>query len=292
MRAAGVNPVETYIRAGTYAKLPALPYTPGGEGTGDVEAVGEGVTKFKAGDRVYLAGAKTGTYAEYCLALDSTVFPLPPNTSYEAGASLGVAYATAHRALFRAVHARAGETCLVHGASGGVGLAAVQLAKACGCTVIGTASSEVGRGNVKAAGADHVIAHADSVAAFAEQVMALTHGKGADVVIEMLASANLQHDLAALARGGRVAVVGSRGAVEINPRDLMSREAAIVGVSNAFQVGTEEAIVVHAQLFDWLSEGTLKPLEAHAFPLHDAAAAHVEVMEHSGGTKGKIVLHI
>ena len=159
IHAAGVNPVESYIRTGTYVVKPTLPYTPGNDGAGVVTAVGAGVARVKPGDRVYTSGALSGTYAEQTLCLETQVHRLPDNVSFEQGAAMGVAYGTAYRGLFQRGDAKAGETVLVHGASGGVGTAAVQLARAAGMTVIGTAGSEDGMKLVKDQGAHHVLNH-------------------------------------------------------------------------------------------------------------------------------------
>ena len=143
VRAAGVNPVDAYIHTGTYARKPPLPYTPGQDGAGEVESIGAGVTAFKAGDRVYIAGvgntvAGAGTYAERAVCIPSQLHRLPARASFGQGAALGVPYCTAYRALFHRANARPGETVLVHGATGGVGIAAVELAHARGLTVIGS----------------------------------------------------------------------------------------------------------------------------------------------------------
>src|SRR2546421_10060541 len=143
--AAGVNPVEVYIRSGMYARKPELPYTPGMDGAGTVEACGADVQRVRAGDRVYIAGSLSGTYAERALCLESQVHPLPAAVSFQQGAALGVPYATAYRALFDRGQAKPSETVLVHGASGGVGIAAVQLARAAGLTVIRTGADAGGR---------------------------------------------------------------------------------------------------------------------------------------------------
>ena len=166
IRAAGVNPVDVYVRSGTYPRKPALPYTPGTDGAGTVESLGPDANtpadtdaaakRFKPGDRVYLAGSLSGTYAELALCEEQFVFPLPAHVSFAQGAAMHVAYATAFRALFQLAHAEAGETLLVHGASGGVGIAAVQLARAAGLRVIGTVGSERGRKLVLDEGA-HVV---------------------------------------------------------------------------------------------------------------------------------------
>src|SRR5437016_552126 len=123
IHAAGVNPFDTYIRTGTYAIKPQLPYTPGADAAGVVASVGDEVKRVKAGDRLYCAGTLTGAYAEQALCLESQVHPLPSNVSFQQGAAVGVPYATAYRALFQRARALPAETVLVHGASGGVGLA-------------------------------------------------------------------------------------------------------------------------------------------------------------------------
>src|SRR6201997_2493227 len=153
VHAVGVNPYDTYMRAGTYAIKPPLPYTPGSDAAGTVEAVGPGVTKVKPGDRVYTSRTLTGAYAEYALALEEQVNHLPDKISFEQGAGVWVPYGTAYHALHHFAKARAGETILVHGASGGVGSAAVQIARAMGMRVFGTAGSEKGLDLIRKEGA-------------------------------------------------------------------------------------------------------------------------------------------
>ena len=286
VHAAGVNPVESYVRTGTYAMKPNLPYTPGNDGAGIVAAVGAGVTRVKAGDRVYTSGALNGTYAEQTLCLEAQVHRLPDNVSFEQGAAMGVAYGTAYRGLFQRGDAKSGETVLVHGASGGVGTAAVQQARAAGITVIGTAGSDAGLKLVKEQGAHHVLNHASE--GYLDELMKLTEGRGVDVILEMLANQNLGKDLTVLAKKGRVVVIGSRGPVEINPRDAMAREADIRGLT-LFATSEAEALQMHAALIAGLENGTLRPVIAQKIPLSEAARAHVEIMKHSGAL-GKIVL--
>lgn len=285
IRAAGVNPFETNVRSGHYARLPALPYTPGHDGAGVVEAVGADVQAFKAGDRVYLTGSLTGTYAELALADTASVHALPNPASPAQGAALGVPYTTAYRALFQRARARAGETVLVHGATGGVGLAATQLAHAAGLRVIGTGGTMQGRELVAAQGATHVLDHRSPD--YREQLMALTEGRGVDLILEMLANVNLGHDLALLARGGRVAVIGSRGAVDINPRDAMAREAAILGVM-LWNITPEENSAIQMALQAGLQTGALAPVIGHELPLEQATQAHERILQ--PGALGKIVL--
>ncbi len=285
VQAAGVNPVDTYIRAGSYASKPTLPYTPGTDAAGVVDAVGDGVRRVQPGDRVYTAGTLSGAYAEKALCRESQVHPLAKRVSFPEGAGVNVPYATAYRALLQRARAAAGETVLVHGASGGVGIAAVQIARALGMTVIGTGGSERGRELVLREGAHHVLDHKSP--AYLQELMALTRGRGADVILEMLANANLGKDLTVLAQGGRVVVIGSRGTVEINPRDAMARDAAILGM--VLMNATEQELAgIHAALVAGLENGTLRPIVGQEIPLAEAPRAHQAVME--PGAFGKIVL--
>ena len=285
VRAVGVNPVDTYIRGGAHAVKPALPYTPGLDAAGEVVAVGEGVTRLGAGQRVYTAGSLTGTYAELALCDESQAHPLPDRVSFAAGAGVFTPYATAYRALFQRARAEPGETVLVHGASGGVGTAAVQLARAAGLRVYGTGGTEQGRRLVLEQGAHHVLDHGEPD--YLEQLSGLTGGRGVDVILEMLANVNLNRDLGLLAKGGRVVVVGSRGAVEINPRLAMTRDAAVLGMS-LFNASARELSGVHAALAAGLEAGTLRPVVGRELPLAEAARAHEEVLK--PGAYGKIVL--
>lgn len=281
--AAGVNPFEAAVRAGNYASLPALPYTPGHDAAGTVIAVGAGVERCKAGDRVYVAGSLTGTYAELALADASKVHQLPDSASFQQGAALGVPYATAYRALFQRCHAKAGETVLVHGATGGVGLAATQLASAAGMRVFGTGGSEAGRRLVVAQGAEHAFSHRVEPS----ELMALTRGRGVDLILEMNADANLSTDLRLLAHGGRVVVIGSHGTAEITPRDAMSRDAAIVGMV-LWNTPPEDYAGIHAALRAGLASGALRPIIAREFALADAA--HAQASLGQPGALGKVVL--
>jgi len=285
VHAAGVNPFDTYIRTGTYAIKPPLPYTPGADAAGVVASIGEGVMRVKAGDRVYVAGTLSGAYAELALCLESQVHPLPPNVYYQQGAAIGVPYATAYRALFQKAHALPAETVLVHGASGGVGLAAVQLARAHGMTVIGTAGSDQGRTLVKENGAHHVLDHAAT--GHLDEVKKLTEDRGADVILEMLANKNLAQDLAMVALNGRIVVIGNRGSIEINPRDAMARDASIMGMV-VLNASEKERQAIHAALVAALESGVAKPVVKMEVPLAEAARAHQEIMK--PGSYGKIVL--
>ena len=292
IHAAGVNPVETYIRSGIYPKPPTpdTPYTPGADGAGIVEEVGEGVTNVKVGDRVYIAGSVTGTYAEKALCMEAQVHTLPGRSSFAQGAAMFVPYGTAYRSLFQRAHASPGEVLFVHGASGGVGIASVQLARAAGMRVIGSAGTEEGRKLVIEQGAHHAIDH--RAPGYLDQVLRLTDGRGADIIIEMLANVNLGNDLNVLAHGGRIVVVGNRGTnnqgtVEINPRAAMQRDAAILGMTLA-NVSPHDMKKIHSALIAGLENGSLQPVIGKQFALSDAPKAHHAVIESTA--YGKIVL--
>jgi NADPH:quinone reductase len=285
IHAIGINPVETYIRAGTYARLPELPYTPGNDGAGVVEQVGSDVTEFNPGDRVYTAGSISGTYAEFALCKKDQVHPLPANVSFTQGAAMGTPYATAYRGLLQRAVAEPGETLLVHGASGCVGTAAVQLARAHGLRVFGTAGSDEGRKLAREQGAHEVFDH--RAPDHFEQITKATGGHGVDVILEMLANVNLGRDLTILAKSGRVVIIGSRGPVEINPRDTMQRDADVRGMILPNTPPAQMASI-HAALVAGLENGTLRPVIGKEFPLAEAAEAHRAVM--TPGAIGKIAL--
>jgi NADPH2:quinone reductase len=285
VHAAGVNPYDTYMRNGMYPIKPPLPYIPGSDAAGTVEVVGDAVKKVKSGDRVYTAKTLTGAYAEYALADESQIYPLPPKISFAQGAGLWVPYGTAYTALHHHADARPGETVLIHGASGGVGIAAVQLARAEGLTVIGTAGTQRGLDLAKKEGAHYAFDH--TKAGYTEEIMKVTGGRGVDVILEMLANVNLANDTKMLAMRGRVIVIGNRGEITINPRELMSRRASI----RAFTLwaATEaESIEIHAAIAAGLENGTLRPIVGKELPLKDAAQAHQDVL--TPGAFGKIVL--
>ena len=285
VHAAGVNPYDTYMRNGSYAIKPPLPYTPGSDGAGTVEAVGSGVTKVKPGDRVYIAKTVTGAYAEYTIALESQVHRLPEKVSFTQGAGVWVPYGTAYHALYHSAQAHASETVLIHGASGGVGIAGVQIARASGLTVFGTASTQKGLDLVRREGAHQVFNH--SKPGYLEEIMKATGGSGVDIVLEMLANVNLANDMKLLATNGRVIVIGNRGEITVNPRDLMSRRASVRGFT-LWALTPAEETDVHAGLIAGLENGTLRPVVGKEIPLAEASRAHVEILQ--PGAAGKIVL--
>ena len=287
IHAAGVNPVETYIRSGNYARKPALPFTPGNDGAGLIAAVGDGVEDWRPDDRVYVAGSTTGTYAEFALCEAAQVHPLPERVSFAQGAALGTPYATAYRGLFQRGGAQPGETLLVHGASGGVGTAAVQLAAAHGLRVFGTAGTQEGRELVRQQGAREVFDHYESD--YLEQIMRATNGRGVDVILEMAGHMNLGKDLTLLAPRGRVVVIGNRGRVEIDARDAMARDADIRGMVLP-NTPAPELAAIHAALVAGLADGSLHPVIGLELPLAEAARAHRAVTD--SGKLGKIILSV
>jgi NADPH:quinone reductase len=281
----GVNPYDTYMRAGTYAIKPPLPYTPGSDAAGVIDAVGDGVKKVKPGDRVYTARTLTGAYAEYALALEEQVHNLPEKISFGQGAGVWVPYGTAYHGLHHSAEARASETVLVHGASGGVGTAAVQMARATGLTVFGTAGTQKGMDLAKREGAHQVFDH--SKAGYQEEILKATGGRGVDIVLEMLANVNLATDFKLLATNGRVIIIGNRGEITINPRELMLRRASARGFT-LWGITPAEENGIHAGLIAGLENGTLRPVVGKEMPLAEAARAHVEILQ--PGAAGKIVL--
>jgi NADPH2:quinone reductase len=196
-----------------------------------------------------------------------------------------VPYATAYRSLFQRAAARPGETVLIHGATGGVGIAAVELAHAHGLRVIGSGGTERGRQTAREHGADVLVNHA--APGYLDEIKAATGGRGVDVIIEMAAHINLDKDLSLLAPRGRVVVVGNRGRVEIDARQAMGRDAAILGMT-LFNATEADLVSIHAALVAGLENGTLNPVVGREMPLADAPRAHAAVME--PGALGKTVL--
>ena len=289
VKAVGINPVDTYIRSGVYASLPTLPYTPGVDAAGTVEAVGADVTSVKVGDRVYLSGSVDGraygSYAEKVLSSVDQVHHLAGHVSFAEGAGIGVPYVTAWRALFHKGDARPGETVLIHGASGAVGVAAAQIARAAGLVVLGTAGTDRGRQLAREQGVGEIFDH--TAAGYEKAIVAKTGGRGVDLVIEMLANVNLVRDLELIAKHGRIIVVGNRGALELNPRLIMAKDAVIKGITN-WNASPAELATAHAAIVAGIERSGWKPQVGRELPLADAPRAHEEVMK--PGAYGKIVL--
>ncbi|HYB94132.1 MAG TPA: NADPH:quinone reductase [Vicinamibacterales bacterium] len=288
IHAVGVNPYDTYMRSGAYAIKPDLPYTPGADAAGVIDQIGSEVTGWQRGDRVYISGTAAGkahgAYAQYAVCQPEQVHRLPARISFTQGAGLFVPYVTAWRALFGRANTRAGDTVLVHGASGGVGVAATQFAIAIGATVIGTAGSEDGLAVVRAQGAQ-AINH--KAAGYLDEIGRVNGGRGPDVILEMLANVNLDHDLTVIAPGGRIVVIGNRGRVEIDARKIMTKDVSVYGLA-LWGIPADEIRRAHDAIIAGLEKGTLNPVVGTEMPLADAALAHQRVMD--PGAKGKIVL--
>jgi NADPH2:quinone reductase len=286
VRAIGVNPVDTYLRSGSNPQL-SLPYTPGSDACGIVIGAGRMVRHFNVGDRVYTVSTLTGAYAEYVLAKESHVYPLASRLTYEQGAAVNIPYSTAYRALFYRARVREGESVLIHGGSGGVGIAAIQLAKAAHLAILATAGTPAGCELVLREGAHHALNHHNPN--YQDEVLSATDGEGVNVILEMLANVNLGHDLRLLAKSGRVIVIGSRGHVEINPRELMSRDADIRGMM-IFNTPDDDLRKIHHELYNGFETGALNPVVGCDLELHEAGLAHERILQ--PGTLGKLVLRV
>ncbi|KAK3578476.1 hypothetical protein CHS0354_038572 [Potamilus streckersoni] len=286
--AAGVNPVDAYIRSGTYGVRPNLPYTPGMDSAGVVEEVGPKVTKFKKGSRVFTYRSYTGTYAEYTLASEDHVADLHSSLTFEQGAAIGIPYYTAYRALMFKSGAKAGSTVLIHGASGAVGLACIQIGVAHGMTMLGTAGSPEGMELIKKNGASAVFNHRQN--GYVQQITEAINGEGPDSIIEMLANVNLRNDINIIKRNGSIVIVGNRGESEINPRGIMTKECVITGVT-LMQTSPEEVTKMTKGVQDGMAAGWLRPHISHRYSLADAHMAHKDLIE-SIGAKGKLIIKL
>jgi len=286
VKAAGVNPVDTYIRNGTHSLKPNLPYIPGKDGGGIVHSVGENVTKVKEGDKVWFWGSATGSYAEYCLCDDDKVGHLPDGMTFEDGAMLGTPYLTAYRALHLKGNVKCGETVLVHGATGGVGIAALQLCKTVGANVIATAGSSHGEQMLRDMGIDKIYNHRDP-----GYIDKIASGEGQiDIILEMLANVNLENDMKIIGHKGRIVIIGCRGSIEINPRLLMGKESSVIGCA-LFKSTSDEAEETQKLVQEKVNAGLVKPILWKTVDLGRADEAHIEIIENSG-SKGQIVLKI
>jgi len=289
---AGVNPVETYIREGQYSRLPELPYTPGSDAAGYVQQLGRNVTTLKVGDRVFVSGnsstsSNSGSYSQYVVSNSTYVFPLHPRLSFAQGASLGVPFFTAYKALILRAETKPGESVLIHGASGAVGTAAVQIARALGAIVVGTAGTKEGMDVVSKCGAHHVFNHNHKNY---DKKMVEHLGSGFDVIIEHLANINLGHDVQMLKEKARVMIVGCRGAVSINPRHLMLPEASIRGVSLGSSTPAEWS-EMGAAIVAGIEAGWVSPVINKEYTMDQVSQVHHDIV-HSKGAKGKLVLRV
>ena len=289
VRAAGVNPADTYMRNGTYAIRPELPYTPGGDAGGMISAVGTDVTEHKVGDRVFVGTALsfdlTGCYAEKVKRRASEVLSLVESISFAEAATFGVSYPTAHYALFARGDAQGGETVFIHGASGSVGTSAIQLAKRAGLRVVGSAGTSKGLELIRAEGVDYAVNHTQ--AGYMNEVLRFTGGKGPELILEMLANVNLAADMDLAAKYGRIIVIGNRGEITINPRVAMMKELDIRGIA-LWNATAAQVKPIMRDILAGAAEGSLRPIVGREMRLSEAAAAHIAVLEQ--GVGGKIVL--
>ena len=289
VRAAGINPADTYMRNGTYAIVPDLPYIPGGDAGGVVSALGAGVEAFSDGDPVFVGTAMSmslnGCYAEKVKRPAQEVLPIPEGVGFAEAAAFGVSYSTAHYALFERGEGRAGETVFIHGASGSVGTSAIQLAKRAGLTVIGSGGTEKGLDLIRAEGADHAVNH--TADGYLEEVKRLTGGAGPNLILEMLANVNLAADMDLAAKFGRIVVIGARGDITIPPRVAMMKELDIRGIA-LWNASPEQVAPMMKDILAGAADGSLRPVIGREMKLAEAAAAHVAVLE--PGAHGKIVL--
>ncbi|OHC24689.1 MAG: NADPH:quinone oxidoreductase [Pseudomonadales bacterium RIFCSPHIGHO2_02_FULL_60_43] len=274
VHAAGVNFPDTLIIEGKYQFKPPFPFSPGGEAAGIVTAVGEKVSHLKVGDRV-MALTGWGSFAEEVAVPGYNVMPIPPSMDFASAAAFGMTYGTSMHALKQRANLQPGETLLVLGASGGVGLAAVEIGKAMGAKVIAAASSAEKLEVAKAAGADELINYSESN--LKDEVKRLTGGQGADVIYDPVGGDLFDAAIRSIAWNGRLLVVGfASGRIPELPVNLtLLKGAAVVGVfwGSFAQRQPQDNAANFQQLFAWHAEGKLKPLVSQTFPLEQAAEA-------------------
>jgi NADPH2:quinone reductase len=291
--AAGVNFPDILTVAGTYQHMPELPFIPGVEGAGVVHSLGAGVTNWRKGDRV-IFGVRPGAFAEYVkVPARSPLLRLPAGWSYAEGAGFRVGAQTAYHSLVHRAQLRESEVLLVHGASGGVGLAAVQLGKHLGARVIATGSNDRRLAIVKAKGADEVVNYrtADFVAAVKE----LTAGKGANVIYDPVGGEILEKSVRAAAYGARLLVVGftSGGPSRVMSNHVLIKGLSILGVragETARRLSPELGRDYLEQLPRLAALGVMRPHVSHRFPLERAADAFRALLDRK--VVGKVVLEM
>lgn len=274
VHAAGVNFPDTLIIEGKYQFKPPFPFSPGGEAAGVVSAVGEKVSHLQVGDRV-MALTGWGSFAEQVAVPGYNVMPIPSEMDFNSAAAFGMTYGTSMHALKQRANLQPGETLLVLGASGGVGLAAVEIGKALGARVIAAASSAEKLAVAKAAGADELINYSESN--LKEEIKRLTNGQGADVIYDPVGGDLFDLAIRSIAWNGRLLVVGfASGRIPELPVNLcLLKGAAVLGVFwGAFaQRQPADNAANFAQLFAWHAEGKIKPLVSQVFPLEQAGDA-------------------
>ena len=274
VHSAAVNFPDTLIIEGKYQFKPPFPFSPGGEAAGVVAAVGEKVSHLKPGDRV-MALTGWGSFAEQVAVPAYNVMPIPKGIDFNSAAAFGMTYGTSMHALKQRANLQPGETLLVLGASGGVGLAAVEIGKAMGARVIAAASSAEKLEVAKAAGADALINYSEEN--LKDRVKELTGGQGADVIYDPVGGDLFDAAVRAINWNGRLLVVGfASGRIPELPVNLaLLKGASVVGVfwGSFAQRQPQDNLANFQQLFAWYAEGKLKPLVSQTFPLERAADA-------------------
>ena len=274
VHAAGVNFPDSLIIEGKYQFKPPFPFSPGGEAAGVISAVGEKVSQFKVGDRV-MALTGWGSFAEQVAVPAYNVLPMPAGMDFTTAAAFSMTYGTSMHALKQRGNLQAGETLLVLGASGGVGLAAVEIGKAMGATVIAAASSAEKLAVAKAAGADHLINYSEQ--SLKDELKTLTKGQGVDVIYDPVGGPLFEEAFRSIAWNGRMLVIGfASGEIPALPANLpLLKGAALIGVFwGAFaQRQPQDNVANFQQLFAWYGQGKLKPLVSQTFPLEKAGDA-------------------
>lgn len=289
VKAGGLNFPDVLMVAGKYQFQPELPFTPGGEGSGVVEELGEGVTNVKVGDRVIFFN-QAGAFAEKAVAPAMTLVPMPESMPFEVAAGFTITYATSYHALKQRANIQAGETLLVLGAAGGVGLATVELGKAMGAIVIAAASTDEKLEFCKNAGADHLINY--STEALKDRVKEITGGKGVDVIYDPVGGDYTETALRTMAPGGRHLVIGfAAGDIPKPPLNLcLLKQCSIVGVfwGSFARANPAQQIQNMQDMFGMFEKGTIKPLVNDVFGLDDVVDAFACLSERRA--KGKVIL--
>ena len=289
VKSVSINPVDTYIRSGQYARLPSLPYTPGHDCSGVIECVGDKVTHFKPGDRVFSLRTITGSYSTHTICDVDYVNILPDCLPFREGACLGTTYHTAYRALVLVGGVKPGQLVLVHGSSGGVGTACLQICRLMGVRSVGTAGTADGEKAARISGAESVVNHRQEQ--YVDTLRQLSEANGGfDVIIENASHINLDKDLDLVSNKGIVVAVGSKGmsTVEMVPRKLMGKESRVTGML-LWNATPGELTQTHAAILAGVRSGVLRPVVSHEFELAEASRAHEQLMSGKGAA-GKIVL--
>jgi len=289
VRAAGVNFPDALMVQGLYQVKPPLPFTPGAEIAGVVKAVGAEVKQFKAGDRV-IALTSTGGFAEECVADAARTLPLPDGMDFDTGAALVLTYCTSLHGLKDCGHLQPGETLVVLGAAGGVGISAIEIGKAMGARVIAAASSADKLALCRQVGADETIDY--STENLKDRINELTGGKGADVVYDPVGGAYTEPAVRALAWRGRLLIIGfAAGEIPKIPLNLaLLKERSLVGVYWGDSTRHDPAghLANLQQLQSWFAAGTIRPVISERFPLADARDAITKIANRQ--VKGKVVV--